>query len=70
MILLGIVFYIISVFIYFFPSYVAYKRNKHNKIFIYLVNFFGGWFIIGWILALILATRKDDRDQIAVNKRI
>lgn len=55
-------------FIYFIPSFIASKKNKHNKILIYIINFFLGWSLFGWFAALFLALKKDHRDQLAMNK--
>ncbi|MGD6846370.1 superinfection immunity protein [Rossellomorea aquimaris] len=56
-------------FIYFIPSYIASKKNKHNKILIYIINFFLGWSLFGWFAALFLALKKDHRDQLSINNK-
>jgi len=38
---------------YFLPTIIAWKRNHNNENPICLVNFFFGWTIVGWIIALI-----------------
>jgi hypothetical protein len=49
-----LIFTIIGV-LYFIPS-IAAKSNKHrNSDAILLVNFFFGWTVLGWLIALIWA---------------
>lgn len=52
-------------FIYFTPSYIASKKNKYNKTFIYFLNFFLGWSLFGWLAALYLSLKKDQRDYLS-----
>lgn len=40
---------------YFLPSVVAVNRKHKNRTPIILVNIFFGWFVVGWIVALIWA---------------
>lgn len=60
---LGIIFLIIGlavgIFIYFFPSFVAYYRGKKNTTAIFILNLFLGWTIIGWVIALVWACTED-----------
>jgi hypothetical protein len=42
--------------LYFLPSLIAYARGHHNWVPILLVNFFTGWFFLGWIVALVWST--------------
>ena len=44
---------------YFLPSIVALVRNKRDTLAIFLVNFFFGWSVVGWIVALIWAAKHD-----------
>lgn len=50
---------IIALVGYFIPTIVAYNRKKLNKMSILLLNFFLGWSLIGWVVALVWATAKD-----------
>jgi hypothetical protein len=43
--------------IYFLPAYIA--RKKRNGTSIGLLNIFLGWTLIGWVVALVWATKKD-----------
>jgi uncharacterized protein (DUF983 family) len=43
--------------LYFFPSFVG--RNKRNSSAILVLNFFLGWTLLGWVIALVWAVTKD-----------
>src|SRR3954462_15413890 len=45
--------------LYFLPTIVAVLRERHDKISIFLLNFFLGWSVIGWVVALIWAFKND-----------
>ena len=47
--------------VYFIPTIVAGMRKKRNLVSIGLLNFFLGWTVIGWIIALIWAFAHEDR---------
>lgn len=44
---------------YFLPSIIALARSKRDIAAIILLNFFLGWTMIGWIVALIWAVKTD-----------
>jgi hypothetical protein len=44
---------------YFLPSIIALLRSKRDALAIFLLNFFLGWSVIGWIIALIWAAKSD-----------
>jgi Superinfection immunity protein len=44
---------------YFLPSVVAFARNKRDTTSIVLLNFFLGWSVIGWVIALVWAFKND-----------
>jgi Superinfection immunity protein len=44
---------------YFLPSIVALARSKRDLLAIVMLNFFLGWTLIGWIVALIWALKTD-----------
>lgn len=46
--------------LYFVPTIVAGMRKKRNLVSIGLLNFFLGWTVIGWIIALIWAFAHED----------
>ncbi len=44
---------------YFLPTLTAAIRNKRDVLTIFLVNFFLGWSVIGWIVCLVWALKTD-----------
>lgn len=46
---------ILSIFIYFIPTIIAYKKDHKNKIIIFIVNLLSGYSIIGWIISFVWA---------------
>jgi hypothetical protein len=44
---------------YFLPSIIALARNKRDIAAIVLLNFFLGWTMIGWVVALVWAVKAD-----------
>ena len=50
---------VVATFVYFLPTIVALLREKYDKVSIFLLNFFLGWSVIGWIVALVWACKND-----------
>lgn len=46
---------IITLIIYFIPTFISYNRKAINKWTVLLINFFFWWTIIGWIVALVMS---------------
>ena len=44
---------------YFLPSIIALARSKRDLLAIFLLNFFLGWTVIGWVVALVWAAKQD-----------
>jgi hypothetical protein len=44
---------------YFLPTIVALVRERHDKLSIFLLNLFLGWSLIGWIIALVWACKRE-----------
>jgi hypothetical protein len=44
---------------YFLPAILAFARNKRDTTSILLLNFFLGWTLIGWVVALVWALKTD-----------
>ncbi|MFZ0774580.1 MAG: superinfection immunity protein [Candidatus Sulfotelmatobacter sp.] len=44
---------------YFLPSIIAAARSKRDIAAIVLLNFFLGWTVIGWVVALVWAVKTD-----------
>ena len=49
----------IVICLYFAPFIVANDHAKRNKLYILILNLALGWTVIGWVVALIWANRKD-----------
>lgn len=43
--------------LYFLPTLVALVRGSDRPLRVFLVNFFFGWTVIGWVVALLMASR-------------
>ena len=52
-------FFGLSFVMYFLPSIVAFARGKRDTASIVLLNFFLGWTMIGWVIALVWAFKAD-----------
>jgi Na+/H+-dicarboxylate symporter len=48
----------VALFVLFLPTIIAERRNHRHTIVTAAVNFFLGWTIIGWLIALFWATRR------------
>lgn len=53
---------IITLGLFFLPTIWAYKTNHPNRSSIFFINFFFGWTIIGWIIAVIWANTQKTKD--------
>ena len=57
---ISMVFYGIGgAFLYFLPSLTARSRNARHETGIVLLNFFLGWTVLGWLLAMTWAVSTD-----------
>lgn len=61
----GFPFFLAGVALYFLPTIIGAARHKTNLVGIFLVNFFLGWSIIGWVIALVWAVSTERVDQMA-----
>jgi hypothetical protein len=52
-------FILILLALYFMPSWVALLRGKRNAGAIFVLNFFLGFTLIGWVIALVWALAHD-----------
>jgi Superinfection immunity protein len=52
----GLMLFAIFAHIYFIPSFIAHRRGHHQMMPIFLLNFFLGWSLVGWVAALVWAT--------------
>jgi Superinfection immunity protein/zinc-ribbon domain len=60
----GFPFFLASAAVYFLPTIIGASRHKTNLVGIFLVNFFLGWSVIGWVIALIWAVSTGRADQV------
>jgi hypothetical protein len=44
---------------YFIPAIIAVRRSHANKLAIFVLNVFGGWTCVGWIVALVWSLSND-----------
>ena len=56
---------IISLAVYFLPAYMAKDKRSFGSVFV--LNFFLGWTLIGWVVALAWALKDDSPTKIIVN---
>ena len=56
---LGIVGVVVLFFLYFLPTLIAKSRKKANTGAVFALNFFLGWSLVGWVVALVWALAKD-----------
>ncbi len=59
--LLLILIGVVALLLHFLPTFVAGSRHANNFWWIFLVNLFFGWTLIGWVVALIWALRDTPR---------
>lgn len=59
----GPIFWLVSLFFYFLPAFLA--RNKPNFTSILILNILAGWTFIGWIIALVWALSSDSQRPVA-----
>ncbi|MEO7029426.1 MAG: superinfection immunity protein [Acidobacteriaceae bacterium] len=60
--LLTLVLVCVALFvIHFLPTFVARNRHVQNFWWIFLINLFFGWTLIGWIIALVWALQDDPK---------
>jgi hypothetical protein len=43
----------------FLPAIIAFARSKRDALSILVLNFFLGWTVIGWVIALVWALKQD-----------
>jgi hypothetical protein len=55
----GLLLLAVSLGIYFIPYIVARQNGKQNSGAIGALNFFLGWTLVGWVVALVWAMSKD-----------
>ncbi len=53
--------------LYFLPSIIGFKKNQPNKTSIFLLNLFLGWSLVGWVVSLVWATKKETQPVQVIN---
>jgi uncharacterized membrane protein YqaE (UPF0057 family) len=48
----GIIFLLVSFFLYFLPTFLSKGRHHHNAGAVFIINLLLGWTLIGWAVAL------------------
>jgi hypothetical protein len=61
-----LIIFVVFLFPYFLPTIIAFSRKKDNAGGIFLLNFFLGWTLIGWIVCLIWAL-SENRAPVIIN---
>lgn len=54
-------------YIYFLPTIMAIKRNSPNTTAVVIINIFFGVTLIGWLIALLLATKQPQQVVVVYN---
>ena len=47
--------------LYLLPTFIAYRKDKNDKLAILLINIFLGSTLVGWVIALIWALTEDKK---------
>ena len=56
---IGILVFLLLLALYFLPTIIALVTKKRNALAIFVLNFFLGWSLIGWVVALVWSVTKD-----------
>ena len=54
-----IIIYVVLALIYFLPALVAWRRKSPNLVTVLIVNLLAGWTVIGWLLPLWWAFKRE-----------
>lgn len=65
----GIILIVVGFLFYFIPTIIALLRNHPNGVSILIVNFFLGWMLIGWVIALAWSCSAKAQSVIIKNRR-
>src|ERR1700679_2370445 len=63
---LGIVYLVIILLLYFIPTLAAKGKPQLNSVL--AINFFLGWTLIGWVIALAWAVKQEPVPRVIVNQ--
>ena len=45
--------FLLAIFIYLLPSFIAHRREHRNTAAIIILNVLTGWIFVGWVLSLV-----------------
>ena len=62
-------FLLILFAMYWLPTIVAISRHTHSALGVAMVNFFTGWTVVGWIVALVWALAASPTPQVVYVER-
>lgn len=48
-----------ALYLYFLPSLIAENRNPRKMQPVFILNLAGGWMLLPWVIALVLACKLD-----------
>lgn len=54
--------------LYFYPTIVSFNKNLDGSWSTFVLNIFGGFFLVGWVGALLRATIPDSKKQYNFSK--
>ena len=66
----GLGLLVLGIIGYFAPLIVALGREHHQRMAIGILNVFGGWTIVGWIVALVWASMSRRHDAQVETERL
>lgn len=66
MIILVIALFLVLAF-YFLPTIMALKRKSPHTTAVIVINFFFGFTLVGWIIALVLASKQPQQVVVVYN---
>lgn len=61
--ILALIILVVSSCVYVIPSALAWATNSKYKEAVLVVNIFLGWTLIGWVVALALATVREEQTR-------
>lgn len=53
--LIGFIIVVFLLYLYFLPTVLAFKRQTPNRMSVGVIDFFFGWTLLGWVVALAMA---------------
>jgi hypothetical protein len=59
-------FFLVIFVFYWLPTIIAIARHTHSALGVAALNFFLGWTIVGWVMALLWALAASPAQQVIV----